>query len=330
MVWCHVGTTSALGQELLFIVQVAPSLRRHILVSTDHDCSLAPGPCSPGAFANVAVCVPMNTVGLRASHSHRGNVFYTPPALHGCRNPLPAEPSTSLLHHTFVTEALHVLPLLLHPPSFFSSCELIMCRNELNGTQQCASGSINQIPPHASVSGDCRITPFYGVAAVAKSIEGYVAEINADPSILPSHGPFSKYVLPGEDRKGTLELKWLTEGEDGIACNLSSEGSKALNSATEKVSPLYDEKEREAFGEDDLNTSGCDAQEDALLCSVTAAVGQSRSCAALAGRVRARRRRIGCMGMLCGDMCLSLHISPINACGAAVVVCTVRVNNAVC
>lgn len=77
------------------------------------------------------------------------------------------------------------------------------------------------------------------MAAVAKSVEGYVAEINADPSILPSHGPFSKYVLPGEDRKGTLELTWLTEGEDGIACNISSEGSKALNGATEKVSILY-------------------------------------------------------------------------------------------
>lgn len=101
--------------------------------------------------------------------------------------------------------------------------------------EQCASGSINQIPPHASVSGDCRVTPFYGVDAVQKSIEGYVAEINADPSILPSHGPFSKYVLPAEGRQGTIELSWPTKGEDGIACNLSSEGAEALNSATEKV-----------------------------------------------------------------------------------------------
>lgn len=100
---------------------------------------------------------------------------------------------------------------------------------------QCASGSINQIPPHASVSGDCRVTPFYGVDAVEKSIEGYVAEINADPSILPSHGPFSKYVLPAEDRQGTLELTWLVKAEDGIACNLASEGAGALNSATEEV-----------------------------------------------------------------------------------------------
>eukprot|EP00904_Undaria_pinnatifida_P004372 jgi/Undpi1/13936/HiC_scaffold_9.g03587.m1 len=110
------------------------------------------------------------------------------------------------------------------------------CSSTMKPTQvECASGSINQIPPHATVSGDCRVTPFYGVDNVQKSIEGYVAEINADPSILPSHGPFSKYVLPAEDRKGTIELTWPTKGEDGIACNLSSEGADALNTATAKV-----------------------------------------------------------------------------------------------
>lgn len=147
------------------------------------------------------------------------------------------------------------------------------------------------------------------MAAVAKSIEGYVAEINADPSILPSHGPFSKYVLPGEDRKGTLELAWLSDGEDGIACNLSSEGSKALNSATKKVSPLCGTKESEAFGEEDLKKHGCHACEALLLCCMAAAVGQFRCCPARAGYVRARRGRTGRMGMLCGDVCFPLHIS---------------------
>jgi hypothetical protein len=28
---------------------------------------------------------------------------------------------------------------------------------------ECARGSVNQIPPHATVSGDCRVTPFYKV-----------------------------------------------------------------------------------------------------------------------------------------------------------------------
>lgn len=79
------------------------------------------------------------------------------------------------------------------------------------------------------------MTPFYGVKAVQESIEAYVADINADPAILPSRGPFSKYVLPAERRQGTIELSWLTEGEDGIACNLTSEGAAALNAATEQV-----------------------------------------------------------------------------------------------
>lgn len=80
------------------------------------------------------------------------------------------------------------------------------------------------------------MTPFYDIKAVIKSVEGYVSEINADPSILPSRGPFSKYVLPAEGRKGNLELKWMAGGENGIACNLTSEGAQALNAATEKVS----------------------------------------------------------------------------------------------
>ena len=73
---------------------------------------------------------------------------------------------------------------------------------------------------------------------VQESIERYVAEINADPSILQSRGDFSKYVLEGEDRKGTLELTWVTKGEDGIACNLESEGADALNEATAAVRSL--------------------------------------------------------------------------------------------
>lgn len=63
-----------------------------------------------------------------------------------------------------------------------------------------------------------------------------MAEINADPSILPSRGAFSKYVLEGEGRKGTIELTWVSKGEDGIACSLESEGASALNSATALVS----------------------------------------------------------------------------------------------
>lgn len=79
---------------------------------------------------------------------------------------------------------------------------------------------------------------------VQESVERYVAEINADPSVLPSRGAFSKYVLE-EGRQGTIELTWVTKGEDGIACNLESEGADALNAATEMVrAPLYLAKPR--------------------------------------------------------------------------------------
>lgn len=135
-------------------------------------------------------------------------------------------------HVALVTHFLSISCVILHPNS--KTRHEYHCQQQQQ-QHQCASGSVNQIPPHARVSGDCRVTPFYGIAAVVKSIEGYVTEINADPTILPSRGAFSKYVLPAEDRKGTLELTWMTGAADGIACNLTSEGALALNSATAKV-----------------------------------------------------------------------------------------------
>jgi acetylornithine deacetylase len=49
------------------------------------------------------------------------------------------------------------------------------------------------------------------------------------------HGAHAKYILPDEDRKAKVELTWLGEGENGIACNLDSIGYKALLDATESV-----------------------------------------------------------------------------------------------
>ena len=42
-------------------------------------------------------------------------------------------------------------------------------------------------------------------------------------------------MLSDEDKKGKIELIWGTEGENGIACNLTSPGNKALRDATQKV-----------------------------------------------------------------------------------------------
>ena len=107
----------------------------------------------------------------------------------------------------------------------------------------CTPGSINQLPPVCTVQGDCRITPFYHTRDVVAKINGYVAEINANPNMvitmgegdMPAHGPHSKYTLPEEELSARLELKWIGEGENGVACKLDSAGYAAILEATEKV-----------------------------------------------------------------------------------------------
>ncbi|CAN0104961.1 unnamed protein product, partial [Phaeothamnion confervicola] len=94
-----------------------------------------------------------------------------------------------------------------------------------------------QIPQHATVSGDCRVTPFYDVAAVRAAMEGYVADMNTSAGLaaLPTRGSFSRYELPDEGVKGKLELTWVFDGENGIACDLGSAGHSALLAATREV-----------------------------------------------------------------------------------------------
>lgn len=107
-----------------------------------------------------------------------------------------------------------------------------------------AKGSLNQIPPWASASGDIRLGPFYDVGVTMKRIEEYVSDINARIDRLPTRGSWSKYVLDpssgSEILRGKLELTWAgtaTEAElyEGIACSLDSAGHKALVQATREV-----------------------------------------------------------------------------------------------
>lgn len=100
---------------------------------------------------------------------------------------------------------------------------------------ECAKGSLNQLPPHCTVSGDIRLTPFYDVKDVRQALEGYVSEINDHPDMLLTgkRGAFSRFELP--DMQGRLELRWVTEGENGIACTLGTEGNVALVEATREV-----------------------------------------------------------------------------------------------
>jgi acetylornithine deacetylase len=102
---------------------------------------------------------------------------------------------------------------------------------------KCAEGSLNQICATCTVEGDIRLTPFYAIKDVKDAVTRYVAEVNADPNIVRtgSHGEASRYTLPEEGINGTVELKWVTGGEDGVACNRSSPGFRALCTATENV-----------------------------------------------------------------------------------------------
>jgi len=103
---------------------------------------------------------------------------------------------------------------------------------------RCTPGALNQLPPECILEGDIRLAPFYDIKKVMSTIDTYVADINADPSIVAAegeHGAHAKYVLPDEGKQGVVELKWMGEGENGIACNLESVGYKALLKATESV-----------------------------------------------------------------------------------------------
>ena len=65
------------------------------------------------------------------------------------------------------------------------------------------------------------------------AVEGYVADINANISSLPTFGPVSKYEIEGA--RGSLELTWGSGYMEGIACSIDSAGHAALMQATRDV-----------------------------------------------------------------------------------------------
>lgn len=102
----------------------------------------------------------------------------------------------------------------------------------------CAPGSLNQLPPDCTVEGDVRLSPFYDVADVRRAVDDYIKDINDDPTILETpciRGPHSKYSLPDENKHGKVDFSWLSEGENGIACDLKSTGYFAILEATRHV-----------------------------------------------------------------------------------------------
>ena len=102
---------------------------------------------------------------------------------------------------------------------------------------KCASGSLNQIPPHVTISGDIRLTPFYDVKKVMAAVDGYVKDLNENIEKLPKHGPCSKYTLPGEGRRGKVDIEWASGDNPmrGIACDIDSPGFFALESSCRSV-----------------------------------------------------------------------------------------------
>ena len=110
----------------------------------------------------------------------------------------------------------------------FTSC------STMKPTQvKCAVGSINQIPPWATISGDVRLTPIYEVADLKAALHKWVGELNERIGDLPSPGPVSKYEIEGF--KGSLELEFNEGSLEGIKCSTSSEGYAAIIAATEEV-----------------------------------------------------------------------------------------------
>eukprot|EP00850_Spirogloea_muscicola_P019162 SM000185S04021 [mRNA] locus=s185:68942:73006:+ [translate_table: standard] len=96
-------------------------------------------------------------------------------------------------------------------------------------------GSINQIPGECTISGDCRITPFYSTAEVVKKVTAYVEDIDANLDKLATRGPCSRYDLPDEDLRGRVSIEFEEVQMSGVACRLDSPGFKALCAATEAV-----------------------------------------------------------------------------------------------
>mmetsp|Transcript_1761 Transcript_1761/g.2779 ORF Transcript_1761/g.2779 Transcript_1761/m.2779 type:complete len:520 (+) Transcript_1761:131-1690(+) len=105
---------------------------------------------------------------------------------------------------------------------------------------KCAKNGLNVITPECTVSGDCRITPFYSCVEVAKKLQGYVDELNKTKfAALTNRGTVSKFELPDEGLVGRIELEWSHSGSpelmSGIAVDIDGQAFSALCSSINTV-----------------------------------------------------------------------------------------------
>lgn len=116
---------------------------------------------------------------------------------------------------------------------------LFQVGSSLKPTQiKCPPGSVNQIPLSCTIEGDARLTPFTDAFKVMAAVEGYVAEINADPNGKLEAWGYEKYTVEDEKVIGQLNFKWMLEGDKpllGVFVDKTSPGYKALYGATEAV-----------------------------------------------------------------------------------------------
>ena len=115
----------------------------------------------------------------------------------------------------------------------------------------CPDSSINQVPGEYTLQGDVRLIPFYRIRDAMKVLQDSVDRLNSTDELVKlqgKHGPDSKYVLYDDQgnvtEQGKLEMTFLCEPVQGIACSLDSKGFCALADATKKiigeVKPLAD------------------------------------------------------------------------------------------
>eukprot|EP00128_Syssomonas_multiformis_P010446 Colp12_sorted_trinity150504_noHs@5700 len=108
------------------------------------------------------------------------------------------------------------------------------CSSSLKPTRtRTPEGGLNQIPQECVVEGDIRLIPFYSIKECMRKVEAYVADFNEKLDAHPKRGPDSKFRT--QDTQGRVELEWLGDGCQGLACNLDSIGFHALVNATREV-----------------------------------------------------------------------------------------------
>jgi acetylornithine deacetylase len=82
------------------------------------------------------------------------------------------------------------------------------------------------------VKGDIRLTPAFNFDEVKKFVEKTVSEINVAEIQYPG---YSKFHLADEGLKAEVKLQWLEDPYDPFACNMDSDGYRALKTATLEV-----------------------------------------------------------------------------------------------